>query len=96
MLGLLGIGAALVAGVALRPAAVAGTLLLAMVRTAEWPPARHLAGGAPSGSDQPGRDHHLVYALPLVALAAARAGDRRGPGRWRAARSVVRARSRLR
>ena len=37
MLGLLGIGAALVTGVALRATAVAGTALMAMMWAAEWP-----------------------------------------------------------
>ncbi|RKE05058.1 DoxX family membrane protein [Streptomyces sp. TLI_171] len=96
MLGLLGIGAALVAGVALRPAALSGTLLLAMMWAAEWPPARHLAGGAPSGSTNPLVDYHLLYALLLVVLAAAQAGDCWGLGRWWAALPVVRTRRWLR
>jgi thiosulfate dehydrogenase [quinone] large subunit len=91
MLGLLGIGTALLAGVALRPAAVSGTLLLALMWAAEWPPARHLASGAASGSSNPFADYHLVYAVLLVALAAAGAGDTWGLGaRW-ARLSVVRA-----
>ncbi|MFD8595999.1 hypothetical protein ACFV1L_13435 [Kitasatospora sp. NPDC059646] len=96
MLGLLGIGAALIAGVALRPAAVSGTLLLAMMWAAEWPPARHLAGGAPSGSTNPVVDYHMVYALLLIVLAATQAGDRWGLGRQWAALPVVRFRRWLR
>src|SRR6266516_8160364 len=48
MLGLLGIGLALILGVALRAAAVSGTLLLVLMWAAEWPLARHTAAGAPS------------------------------------------------
>ena len=74
MLGLLGIGLALLTGVALRLAAVAGTVMMALMWLAEWPPARHLADGSPSMSTNPFADYHVVYALVLVALAAAGAG----------------------
>jgi thiosulfate dehydrogenase [quinone] large subunit len=90
MLGLLGIGAALIAGIGLRMAAVSGTLLLALMWAAEWPPARHLASGAASGSSNPIADYHFVYALLLVALAATGAGDTWGLGRRWAALPVVR------
>ncbi|MER6290523.1 hypothetical protein [Streptomyces sviceus] len=81
MLGLLGIGVALIAGVALRLAAVAGTLMMALMWVAEWPPAQHLSDGSPSMSTNPFADYHLVYALVLIALAAASAGDTLGLGR---------------
>ncbi|MFJ6387816.1 hypothetical protein ACIQJT_09485 [Streptomyces sp. NPDC091972] len=81
MLGLLGIGVALMAGVALRFAAVAGTVMMALMWVAEWPPARHLSDGSPSMSTNPFADYHLVYALVLIALAAASAGDTLGLGR---------------
>jgi thiosulfate dehydrogenase (quinone) large subunit len=81
MLGLLGIGLALTAGVALRIAAVAGTAMMALMWTAEWPPAKHLSDGAPSMSSNPFADYHLVYALVLVALAVVAAGDTLGLGR---------------
>jgi thiosulfate dehydrogenase [quinone] large subunit len=90
MLGLLGIGAAFVAGIALRPAAVAGVALLGLMWTAEWPPARHLANGAASMSSNPFADYHLVYAVALVALAAAAAGDTWGLGKLWARLPVVR------
>jgi thiosulfate dehydrogenase [quinone] large subunit len=80
MLGLLGIGVALVAGVALRFAAVAGTVMMALMWVAEWPPARHLSDGSPSMSTNPFVDYHLVYAAVLIALAAASAGDTLGLG----------------
>ena len=74
MLGLLGIGVALVAGVALRLAAVAGGVMMALMWVAEWPPAKHLSDGSPSMSPNPFADYHLVYAVVLTALAAAGAG----------------------
>ncbi|MFG2698285.1 hypothetical protein [Kitasatospora sp. NPDC048407] len=90
MLGLLGIGLAFVGGVGMRVAAGGGTLLLAMMWAAEWPPARHLANGAASGSSNPVVDYHVVYALLLLALAALGAGDTWGLGRRWAALPVVR------
>ncbi|MEV4611571.1 hypothetical protein AB0K43_03070 [Kitasatospora sp. NPDC049258] len=96
MLGLLGIGLALAGGVGLRVAAAGGTLLLAMMWAAEWPPARHLANGAASGSSNPVADYHLVYALLLIALAAVGAGDTWGFGRRWAALPIVRAHAWLR
>lgn len=81
MLGLLGIGAALVAGVALRFAAGAGTAMLALMWLAEWPPARHLSDGSPSMSTNPFVDYHVIYAVALIVLAATAAGDTLGAGR---------------
>ncbi len=69
MAGLLGIGAALVLGVALRPAAAAGSLLLVFMWFAIWPPAT-MAGGEPTGSNNPFMDDHLVYAIALVLIAS--------------------------
>ncbi|MEU8651274.1 hypothetical protein [Streptomyces sp. NPDC048737] len=90
MLGLLGVGAALVAGIGLRLAAGAGTAMMALMWMAEWPPAQHLSDGAPSMSTNPFADYHLVYALVLIALAAASAGDTLGAGRRWAALPFVR------
>ncbi|MGC5243357.1 hypothetical protein ACPXCH_26765 [Streptomyces albogriseolus] len=89
MLGLLGVGAALLAGVALWPAAAAGTLMMALMWMAEWPPARHLSDGSPSMSTNPFADYHLVYAAALVALAATGAGAVWGLGRLWARVPVV-------
>ncbi|MEU3598534.1 hypothetical protein ABZ714_07340 [Streptomyces sp. NPDC006798] len=91
MLGLLGIGLALAAGVALRFAAVAGTVMMALMWIAEWPPARHLSDGSPSMSTNPFADYHLVYAAVLITLAAVSAGDALGLGRSWARLSTVRA-----
>lgn len=81
MLGLLGIGLALTAGVALRLTALAGTVMMALMWVAEWPPAQHLSDGSRSMSTNPFIDYHLVYAVVLIALAAASAGDALGLGR---------------
>ncbi|MCX5009117.1 hypothetical protein OHB05_42115 [Streptomyces sp. NBC_00638] len=81
MLGLLGIGLAMVAGVALRIAAVAGTAMMALMWIAEWPPAKHLADGSPSMSTNPFVDYHVIYAVALIVLAAVAAGDTLGVGR---------------
>ncbi|MCD7442301.1 DoxX family membrane protein [Streptomyces lincolnensis] len=81
MLGLLGIGLALVGGILLRLAAVAGTAMMALMWIAEWPPARHLSDGSLSMSTNPFADYHLVYAVVLIALAAAGAGATWGLGR---------------
>ncbi|WP_328835282.1 hypothetical protein [Streptomyces europaeiscabiei] len=90
MLGLLGIGVALVAGVALRLAAVAGTVMMALMWVAEWPPAQHLSDGSPSMSTNPFVDYHVIYAVALIALAAAAAGDTLGLGRLWAGLALVR------
>ncbi len=70
MLGLLGIGTALILGVAMRFAAVAGSLLLVMMWSAVLPPANN-----------PFLDDHIIYALLLVVLALTSAGSTFGLGR---------------
>jgi len=70
MLGLVGIGAALMLGVAMRIATVAGVAMLVMMWSAVLPPANN-----------PFMDDHLVYALTLVALLLAGAGKTLGLGR---------------
>lgn len=81
MFGLLGIGLALVTGVALRIAAASGTAMMTLMWIAEWPPAQHLSDGSPSMSTNPFVDYHVIYAVALIALAAAAAGDTLGAGR---------------
>ncbi len=79
MLGMLGVGAALLLGVALRIAAVAGATQMLLIR----------AGTAPENN--PLIDQHVIYALALFAVAAAAAGDRWGLGTvWRRSRLVRR------
>jgi thiosulfate dehydrogenase [quinone] large subunit len=90
MLGLLGVGVALVSGVALRLAAVAGTAMMALMWIAEWPPAKHLSDGTLSMSSNPFADYHLIYAIVLIALAAAGAGVTWGLGKLWATLPIVR------
>ncbi len=71
MLGLLGIGLALLAGVVMRLTAAAGAVLLVLMWSAVLPPANN-----------PFMDDHLVYAMVLVLLAALGAGRTLGLGRW--------------
>jgi thiosulfate dehydrogenase (quinone) large subunit len=81
MVGLAGVGIAVLSGVALRFAAVSGTLMLAFLWASQWPPAQHTSTGEPSGSNNPLIDSHVIYALALIACAVTAAGDRGGLGR---------------
>ncbi|MFE0348864.1 hypothetical protein [Streptomyces griseoluteus] len=90
MLGLLGIGLALTAGVALRLVALAGTVMMALMWVAEWPPAKHLSDGSASMSTNPFADYHVVYTVVLVALAVVSAGDVLGLGRVWARLPIIR------
>jgi thiosulfate dehydrogenase [quinone] large subunit len=90
MLALLGVGTALVSGIALRLAAIAGTALMAFMWIAEWPPARHLSDGTPSMSSNPLVDYHVLYAIVMIALAIASAGTTWGLGRAWARLPIVR------
>lgn len=78
MTGLLGLGIALVLGIGLRIAAIAGLTLLALIWTAQLWPERN-----------PFMDHHIVYALVLVGLALGKAGDTWGLGRWWSSTDLV-------
>lgn len=69
MIGLAGIGVALILGVAVRPAAACGALLVFMMWLAVWPPAR-MAGGAPTQSTNPIVDEHILELFALVVVAA--------------------------
>lgn len=80
MLGLLGIGLALILGIGLRIAAVAGTVLVAMMWFAVFPPAQHAADGSATGSVNPFVDEHVMDALALIAVAAFGTGSRLGLG----------------
>ena len=89
MIGMLAIGLALLSGVALRLAAVAGTAMMALMWMAEWPPAQHLSTGALSMSSNPAVDYHVVFAAALIVLAAASAGTTWGLGRTWARLPIV-------
>lgn len=80
MLAMLGVGIAVVLGVALRVSAVAGSLALLFMWAAEWPLAQTTSAGAPSMSSNPVVDYHVIYALALIAVAATFAGRRWGLG----------------
>lgn len=79
MLGLLGIGLALLLGVGMRIAAAAGALLLVLMWTAALLPANN-----------PFMDDHLVYAGLLAGLALVRAEDTLGLGKTWGRTALVR------
>jgi thiosulfate dehydrogenase [quinone] large subunit len=81
MLGLLGVGVALIAGIGMRIAAGAATLMMAMMWLAEYPLARHTSAGKPSGSSNPIVDYHFIYAVGTIVLALTYAGHTWGLGR---------------
>ncbi|HVK21628.1 MAG TPA: hypothetical protein VM677_09745 [Actinokineospora sp.] len=87
MAGLLGVGAALVLGVGLRVAAIAGTAMMLLMWAAEWPLDRFTDAGEATRSTNPLLDYHLVYAALLVVLVMTKAGDMWGLGRQVAGRS---------
>jgi thiosulfate dehydrogenase [quinone] large subunit len=68
MAGLLGIGTALLLGVALRPAAAAGSLLLIMMWFASWVPDK-LADGVATHSTNPIIDDHIINTFALIVIA---------------------------
>jgi thiosulfate dehydrogenase (quinone) large subunit len=80
MIGLAGIGIALILGIGMRVAAVTGALLMVMMWSAVLPPANNVF-----------MDDHLIYALVIVGLALASAGDTLGLGRWWSSTRLVRA-----
>lgn len=71
MIGLAGIGAALILGIGMRIAAAGGAALLVLMWSAVLPPENNVF-----------MDDHLVYALLIVGLALVSAGDTLGLGRW--------------
>ena len=81
MVGLLGIGIALILGIGLRAAAVSGTLMMLGMWAAEWPLAKVTSAGEPTMSTNPIVDYHIIYALALIALAVTYAGHTWGLGR---------------
>ena len=82
MLGLLGIGLALVLGIGMRIAAAAATLMMAGMWLAEYPLAQHNAAGEPTMSTNPLVDYHVIYALGTIVLALTYAGHTWGLGKW--------------
>jgi len=71
MLGLLGVGVALILGIGLRVAGIAGALMTFLMWTTHlWP------------ETNPFLDEHLIYSLVLLGLPGVRAGHTLGLGRW--------------
>jgi thiosulfate dehydrogenase [quinone] large subunit len=89
MLGLLGVGVALILGIGLRVAAVAGALMMAFMWLAEWPLAQTTGSGEPTRSSNPAVDYHVVYGLSGAIFALAYAGHTWGLGRWWASLPIV-------
>lgn len=86
MLGMLGIGLAVMLGIGLRVSAVAGTVVLLLMYLAEWPI------GLGAGSTNPIVNYHVIYALSLIVIAVLHAGDTWGAGRpWKRLGIVQRA-----
>lgn len=70
MLGLLGIGVALILGIGMRIAAGSGALMMLMMWSVALPP-----------ENNPIIDDHIIYAIVLIGLAVMSAGDTWGFGR---------------
>ncbi|MGC5019130.1 hypothetical protein [Micromonospora sp. DT47] len=79
MIGLAGLGVALLLGIGMRIAAVTGDLLLVLMWTAVLPPENNLF-----------MDDHLIYAAVLAGLALVGAGNTLGLGRTWANLPIVR------
>ena len=79
MIGLAGIGAALLLGIGVRIAAASGALMLVLMWTAVLPP-----------DNNPFMDDHLIYAIVLAGLALVKAGDTLGLGRRWSRTALVR------
>ena len=88
MLGLFGIGAALILGVGLRIAAASGTVLLLLMWLASWPMASTVAG-KPTGSTNPVIDDHIISALAIIVVGAYAAHSAGYLGRWWSHQAVV-------
>lgn len=78
MVGLLGIGLALILGIGMKVAAVAGTLLYVLMWTASLPM-----------TTNPILDDHLTGAVTLIVLALTAAGTTWGLGKWWASQPIV-------
>ena len=79
MLGLLGIGVALLLGIGLRIAAVSGALMMLLIYSSLFPP-----------QNNPFIDEHIVYILLLLLFPFADAGETFGLGSWWKSQALVR------
>ena len=82
MLGLLGLGVALIIGAGMKVAAVTGSVLLAMMWAAVWPMATVDAAGKATGSTNPFVDDHVINALVIILIALLGAGKYYVIGGW--------------
>ena len=80
MLGLLGIGLALILGIGLRISAVVGVVLVALMWAAVWPLAQHASDGSLTGSTNPFVDEHVMDALALIVVGVLGTSSRLGLG----------------
>ena len=78
MIGLAGIGLALLTGIAMRIGTIAGAVLMMMMWSVTLPP-----------TDNPFLDYHVIFAGLLVALLLLGAGDTLGLHRWWSRTGVV-------
>lgn len=69
MAAMLGVGLAFLLGVALRPAAISGALMLLFMWLAVWAPAK-TAGGQPTGSTNPIVDEHIIGLFGFIVIGA--------------------------
>ncbi|WP_312350323.1 hypothetical protein [Actinomyces sp.] len=77
MLGMLGVGLAVMLGIGTRVAAWSGSIIMALMWLAEFP----LITGEDAATN-PLIDYHVIYSLILVVVALTYAGDTWGLGRW--------------
>lgn len=78
MVGLAAIGVLLILGIGMRVACAAGALMVLLMWSAALPPENNLF-----------LDDHIIYALVLIGLALAGAGNTLGLGRWWTGTSLV-------
>ncbi|KKR25004.1 MAG: DoxX family protein [Candidatus Levybacteria bacterium GW2011_GWB1_39_7] len=78
MLGLLGVGAAFVLGIALRFAALGGGLMMILMWLSAFPP-----------KNNPLIDEHIIYLLVLLSIGRVETGNVLGLGKWWAKTSIA-------
>lgn len=78
MLGLLGVGLALILGIGIKIASYAGSLIMLFIWLSMLPPKQN-----------PFLDEHIIYILALFTLSAVNAGQYLGLGKWWASTSLV-------
>lgn len=76
MAGLLGIGVAMISGAGVKIGAIAGTALVFMMYLAQFPLGREMAPSNPVTTA------HWLEAAAMITVAATRAGDTVGLGKW--------------